>query len=98
MAATGLDEGRLTEAIVGRLKDEIGAKEKDEEGQDTALRKVAAIIAEEVIKELKQAIVTVNIPAGAVVVNVTGGSGAPAVGVLNPSPIQVDNTVSGGLS
>lgn len=37
--------------------------------------------------------VRVTIPANTFVVQVTGGSGAPAVGVLNPLPIDVDGTI-----
>lgn len=39
-----------------------------------------------VIEEVKAA--TITIPAGSVIIAVTGGSGAPAVGTPNPSPIQ----------
>lgn len=37
--------------------------------------------------------VTVTIPANTFVVSVSGGSGAPAVGTLNPDPIDVDGTI-----
>lgn len=42
--------------------------------------------------------VTVTIPAGTFIVSVSGGSGAPAVGVLNPTPIDVDGTIKEGTS
>ena len=48
-----------------------------------------AIAAEIVSHYLMNAEVTVTIPAGTVLVSVTGGSGAPAVGTLNPSPISL---------
>ena len=38
---------------------------------------------------VKTAIATVTIPSNTVVTVVTGGSGAPAVGILNPAPISV---------
>lgn len=40
--------------------------------------------------------VRVTIPAGTFVVAVSGGSGAPAVGTLNPNPIDVDGTIISG--
>lgn len=40
--------------------------------------------------------VQVTIPAGTFIVSVSGGSGAPAVGVLNPAPIDVDGTIQEG--
>ena len=40
--------------------------------------------------------VTVTIPANTFIVSVSGGSGAPAVGVLNPAPIDVDGTITNG--
>lgn len=42
--------------------------------------------------------VTVTIPAGTFIVSVSGGSGAPAVGVLNPAPIDVDGTIKEGTN
>ena len=42
--------------------------------------------------------VTVTIPTGTFIVSVSGGSGSPAVGVLNPSPIDVDGTIKEGTS
>ncbi len=94
MAAAGLDKKRLTDAIINRLKADIGALEKDKDDKDTALSKVAAAIAEEVIEELKQAIVTVEIPANQVIITVSGGSGAPAVGLPNSTPIQLSGDLS----
>jgi phage baseplate assembly protein V len=38
------------------------------------------------------------IPAGTVIVEVTGGGGAPAVGVLNPTDIPLDGTIQDGSS
>ena len=38
------------------------------------------------------------IPANTVVVSVTGGSGAPAVGIKNPAPIVLDGTIQEGSS
>ena len=35
------------------------------------------------------------IPANTVIVSVSGGSGAPAVGVLNPTPITLNGTITG---
>lgn len=40
--------------------------------------------------------VEVEIPAGTVIVSVSGGSGAPAVGVLNVAPIKVQGKITGG--
>ncbi len=40
--------------------------------------------------------VKVTIPANTFVISVTGGSGAPAVGVPNPAPIDVTGTVTSG--
>lgn len=40
--------------------------------------------------------VTVTIPAGSFIVSVSGGSGSPAVGVLNPTPVDVDGTITDG--
>lgn len=36
------------------------------------------------------------IPSGTVIVSVSGGSGAPAVGVLNPNPIVLDGEITDG--
>lgn len=99
MAVSGLDAGRLTAAIVDRMKSELGAKERDETGEETALRRVAAIIAEEVVRELREAKVTVYLPADSVVVEVTGnGQGTTVRGVRNAKPIAVNNSQNGGLS
>lgn len=35
------------------------------------------------------------IPIGTVIISVSGGSGNPAVGVLNPTPITLDGTITG---
>ena len=40
--------------------------------------------------------VSVTIPALSFIVSVSGGSGAPAVGVLNPTPVIVDGTITEG--
>ena len=40
--------------------------------------------------------VKVSIPAGTFIVSVSGGSGAPAVGVLNPAAIEVTGTITEG--
>ena len=48
---------------------------------------------DEFCDKLAQAIVEnleVKIPASQVIIQVTGGSGAPAVGVPNPSPIECE--------
>jgi len=42
--------------------------------------------------------VRVTIPAGTFIVSVSGGSGSPAVGVLNPNPIDVDGTIIEGTN
>jgi len=38
---------------------------------------------------VKTALVNCSIPAGSVIISVSGGSGAPAVGVPNPTPINL---------
>lgn len=40
--------------------------------------------------------VQVTIPANTFIISVSGGSGAPAVGVLNPAPIDVEGTITKG--
>jgi hypothetical protein len=40
-------------------------------------------------KAITDQIKTAEIASGKVIVSVSGGSGAPAVGVANPAPIQV---------
>lgn len=40
--------------------------------------------------------VKVTIPAGTVIVSVSGGGGSPAVGVLNPSDIDITGTITAG--
>ena len=42
--------------------------------------------------------VQVTIPALTFIVSVSGGSGSPAVGVLNPDPIDVDGTIQEGTN
>lgn len=42
--------------------------------------------------------VRVTIPANTFIVSVSGGSGTPAVGALNPTPIDVDGTIQEGTS
>ena len=42
--------------------------------------------------------VKVTIPSGTFIVSVSGGSGAPAVGVPNSAPIDVDGTIQEGSS
>ena len=47
------------------------------------------------------AVATVTLPAGSVIVQVTGGSGAPAVGVPNPADIPLvgdPDSGTGGLT
>ena len=52
----------------------------------TAATKAAAM-ADLIDEYVKTALVNCSIPAGSVIVEVTGGSGAPAVGVPNTTPI-----------
>lgn len=50
---------------------------------------------------VKTAIATVTVPSGTFIVSVTGGSGAPAVGIPNPAPVPVTGDPgagTGGLS
>jgi hypothetical protein len=60
-------------------------------GEDTT--KDDAWMAKELAKAIDEQIKTVEIttqmPAASVIVQVTGGSGAPAVGVPNPAPLPV---------
>lgn len=98
MAVSGLNAGRLTNAIVERMKAELGAQERDQTGEETALRRVAAIIAEEVVRELREAKVTVYLPADSVVVDVTGQETGTLRAVRNARPIAVNNSQEGGLS
>ena len=42
--------------------------------------------------------VRVTIPTGTFIVSVSGGSGSPAVGVLNPAPVDVDGTIQEGTN
>ncbi len=46
----------------------------------------------------KEDAVRVTIPSGTFIVSVSGGSGAPAVGVPNSAPIDVDGTIQEGSS
>lgn len=49
----------------------------------------AAALANAVDEYVKTALVNCSIPAGSVIISVSGGSGAPAVGVPNPTPISL---------
>jgi uncharacterized protein YaaW (UPF0174 family) len=98
MADKGLDKTRLEEKLINHLMKEVDARLTDEEGKETVLRKVISAIAEEVLEEVRQALVTIYIPAESVVVEVTDGEGEPAKGILNSEPIAIDNRTLGGVS
>lgn len=62
----------------------------------------AGIMATLIDAYVKTAIATTVIPPGTVIIAVSGGSGAPAVGVPNPAPISIvgdpDGLPPGGLT
>ncbi len=62
------------------------------------IRKKAKGLAQSIEAFVKSATVTVHVAPGSVIYQVTGGAGAPAVGVPNPSPVKADSTLGGGLS
>jgi len=69
--------------------------------RDDAINKIAEDLSSAIATHIKTALVTCSIPTGTVIVQVTGGSGAPAVGVPNPAPISITgdpNTSTGGLT
>lgn len=73
------------------LGDDIAAKLYASNASQEAKDNVKAIweeVGKVIVKHIKDNLV-VNIPSGAVIVQVTGGSGAPAVGVANVNPITV---------
>lgn len=53
--------------------------------QNAGLDALAAAISEYILSNLE-----VKIPKGGVITTVTGGSGAPALGVANPTPISCE--------
>lgn len=65
-------------------------------GSTKTAAQAATAISNAVDTYVKTAVAQVTIPAGAVVINVTGGSGAPAVGVPNPAPIALNGDPDGG--
>lgn len=72
----------------------------DVDPSKTASQK-AASMADAVDEYVKTALVNCTIPSGTVIVQVTGGSGAPAVGIPNASPISLSgdpDVGTGGLS
>jgi len=83
------------------LKNSIQAMFEDRDVANTAEQK-AQELADNIHNYIIEAIATVVIPANTFVIAVTGGSGAPAVGILNPSPVNVigdpDALPPGGLS
>jgi hypothetical protein len=50
---------------------------------------MAKEIAKAIDEQIKTAEITTQIPATSVIVQVSGGSGAPAVGVQNPMPLPI---------
>jgi hypothetical protein len=60
----------------------------DVSSESTAATKAAAM-ADLIDAYVKTALVNCSIPAGSVIISVSGGSGAPAVGVPNPTPISL---------
>lgn len=84
--------------LLTTIKDWDGSSGKD---RDDAINKIADDLSDAIETHIKTALVTCSIPTGTVIVQVTGGSGTPAVGVPNPTPISITgdpNTSTGGLT
>ncbi len=80
---------------------DAGFSENDPAKRDDAMQGVADDIAASIEAYVLEAIATVTLPAGTVIVAVSGGSGAPAVGVPNPADIPLigdPDAGTGGLS
>jgi hypothetical protein len=76
-----LNETTLASALKGiyaEMRDSASGSPKDDDW-----------FAEKMAKAITDQIKTAEIASGKVIVSVSGGSGAPAVGVANPAPIQV---------
>lgn len=73
------------------LGDRIAAIITSSDASDDVKNSIKALwekIGKEIVKEVKNAEIT--IPSGSVITSVSGGSGAPAVGVPNPAPISTN--------
>jgi len=68
-----------------QLKDTLKQIFLDVEATNNTAERKAELMADAVIEKLK-----ITIPIGEVIVEVTGGSGSPAVGIPNSSPIELD--------
>ena len=76
------------------------------QSRDDAINKIATDLSTAIETHIKTALVNCSIPTGSVIIQVTGGSGAPAVGVPNPAPISITgdpnapsgSDTAGGLS
>ncbi len=87
-----LDKAGLKAALQTAFEDLNSAKTASDAAQD---------MADAIDIYVKTAIATVTIPTGTFIVSVSGGSGAPAVGVSNPAPVPVvgdPDATTGGLS
>lgn len=74
------------------LGDEIAKKLYASDATDSAKANVKALweeIGEVIVKHIVDNI-DIQIPIGSVIISVSGGSGAPAVGTPNTSPISAD--------
>lgn len=64
-------------------------------GAGTTAESKANDIADAIDDYVKTALVQATIPAGAVIVSVTGGGGAPAVGIPNATPLTLNGDPNG---
>ncbi len=94
-----LDAEALETALKDRIKTELDSALEPAPSEGDDHRKdfsdaLAKAISDEVVKHIKDTLVitgaTVKIPASAVIISVSGGTGAPAVGVPNPTPIDCE--------
>ena len=85
MAMNGKDLG---DAIFKELKEFTIEAENKEQAQESVKKiweKIGKIIVEHITNNIE-----IQIPSASVIVSVTGGSGAPAVGTPNTTPIKID--------
>lgn len=83
--------------LLTTIKNWDGTTGKD---RDDAINKIATDLSSAIETHIKSALVNCSIPSGSVIIQVTGGSGSPAVGVPNPTPISLtgDPTAPAGTN
>jgi hypothetical protein len=87
-----LNISALSSSLEGEIKtqmDDHVDKYTSDSNSEKAAKAMADAVAKSAIDHINDNL-QIQIPAGTVIVEVTGGSGAPAVGIKNTTPINVN--------